>query len=225
MRSSRFSVRRRWPPATGPAGVQRRGNRLGLIAHGSWLRHSPIGSPRSTTPTQDRPTPIARLPNSLQSCSCRKSARAGSSDVAVGLCGGTYGRCRRSATEVRTMTDLPKLMTVPQAALALRIGRSTAYELANAWLDSDGAEGLPVVRIGRSLRVPVAALDRWFGNVAIGKAGSPAEAPLPTSPEPTASGQMALFAEGPSAARPAQPSRSRPRSSAAARSRSCRKAE
>jgi excisionase family DNA binding protein len=123
------------------------------------------------------------------------------------------------------MTDLPKLMTVPQAARALRIGRSTAYELANAWLDSDGAEGLPVVRIGRSLRVPVAALDRWFASVALGDASSPGEAPPPTSPEPTRSGQMSLFPEKPLGTGPGQPSSSRPRSSAAARSRSCRKAE
>jgi excisionase family DNA binding protein len=124
------------------------------------------------------------------------------------------------------MTDMPKLMTVPQAARALRIGRSTAYELANAWLDSDGAYGLPVVRIGRSLRVPVAALDRWFASVALGDAGagSRAKPTQPTSAEPS-SGQMSLFSEGSLGSHPGQSSRSRPRSSAAARSRSCRKAE
>jgi excisionase family DNA binding protein len=126
------------------------------------------------------------------------------------------------------MTDLPKLMTVPQAARALRIGRSTAYDMANAWLASNGAEGLPVVRIGRSLRVPVAALDRWFTSVAFGEtepAARPAEPAPPTSPEGTVSGQISLFPERPAGAGKAQPSRSRPRSSAAARSRSCRKAE
>jgi excisionase family DNA binding protein len=126
------------------------------------------------------------------------------------------------------MTDLPKLMTVPQAARALRIGRSTAYEMANAWLDSNGAQGLPVVRIGRSLRVPVAALDRWFTSVAFGEtepASRPAEPSPPASPERTGAGQISLFPERPTGGGPSQPSSSRPRSAAAARSRSCRKAE
>lgn len=67
-------------------------------------------------------------------------------------------------------TDLPKLITVPQAARALRIGRSTAYDLAHAWLDSNGAEGMPVVRIGRTMRVPVAALERLFAIGGFGPA-------------------------------------------------------
>jgi excisionase family DNA binding protein len=67
-------------------------------------------------------------------------------------------------------TDLPKLITVAQAARALRIGRSTAYDLAHAWLDSNGAEGMPVVRIGRTMRVPVAALERLLAIGGFGPA-------------------------------------------------------
>lgn len=56
--------------------------------------------------------------------------------------------------------EVPMLLTVPEAARALRIGRATAYDLAHMWLDSAGTKGLPVVTIGRSLRVPTAALER-----------------------------------------------------------------
>ena len=69
-------------------------------------------------------------------------------------------------------TEIPKLITVPQAARALQIGRSTAYDLAHAWLDSRGAEGLPVVLIGRTMRVPVAALERLFAVGGFGPAWS-----------------------------------------------------
>jgi hypothetical protein len=42
----------------------------------------------------------------------------------------------------------------------LRIGRTAAYLLARRWEATDGAEGLPVVRFGRLLRVPVHQLER-----------------------------------------------------------------
>ena len=48
----------------------------------------------------------------------------------------------------------PKVLTVTEAANLLRIGRSTAYEAANRYLAGD-PDGLPVIRIGRCLRVPV----------------------------------------------------------------------
>jgi hypothetical protein len=62
------------------------------------------------------------------------------------------------------------LLTVPEAAAALRIGRSTAYDLAHAWLDSGGTQGLPVVIIGGSLRVPIAVIDRLFAIGGFGPA-------------------------------------------------------
>lgn len=66
--------------------------------------------------------------------------------------------------------ELPTLLTVPEAARALRIGRATAYELAHAWLESGGTKGLPVVKIGGSMRVPVAALERLFAIGGFGPA-------------------------------------------------------
>ena len=52
-------------------------------------------------------------------------------------------------------------VTVPEVARRLQISRTAAYQLARRWLESDGAEGIPAVRIGRSIRVPAAAFERW----------------------------------------------------------------
>lgn len=51
-------------------------------------------------------------------------------------------------------------LRVGEAAQVLRISRTSAYELARRWLESDGRDGLPAVRLGRSIRIPAAALDR-----------------------------------------------------------------
>lgn len=61
------------------------------------------------------------------------------------------------------MTEqLPPFLRVEEAASILRISRSAAYELAHAWLSSDGAAGLPVIRLGRTIRVPRAAIERYL---------------------------------------------------------------
>lgn len=62
--------------------------------------------------------------------------------------------------------SLPLMLTVEEAAQVCRIGRSVAYEQARIYLDSDGAHGLPVVRLGRALRVPRQALARLVGEIA-----------------------------------------------------------
>ena len=58
----------------------------------------------------------------------------------------------------------PDLFTVAEAAVVLRIGRTTAYELVRRDFASGGGEGLGVVRIGGQFRVPRAALERLVGG-------------------------------------------------------------
>ena len=51
-------------------------------------------------------------------------------------------------------------LRVEEAARVLRISRTSAYALTRRFLDSNGREGLPAVRVGRSVRVPAAALEQ-----------------------------------------------------------------
>lgn len=48
-----------------------------------------------------------------------------------------------------------KTLSVPEAATALGIGRSAAYEAARTG-------DLPTIRVGRRLLVPIVALERWL---------------------------------------------------------------
>ena len=59
-------------------------------------------------------------------------------------------------------TDPPDVLTVEEAAAVLRIGRGAAYALARRWRASGGTEGLPVIELGRTLRVPRRELDRML---------------------------------------------------------------
>jgi Helix-turn-helix domain len=58
------------------------------------------------------------------------------------------------------LDGLPDFLTVEEAAAVLRIGRTSAYLLCQRWRFTGGEGGLPVVRVGRQLRVPRAALER-----------------------------------------------------------------
>jgi len=49
------------------------------------------------------------------------------------------------------------LLKVEEAAVAMSLGRSKAYELVRRGL-------LPSVRLGRSVRIPVAALEAWINE-------------------------------------------------------------
>ncbi len=51
-------------------------------------------------------------------------------------------------------------LRVEEAARVLRISRTSAYTLTRRYLDTHGREGLVAVRIGRSVRVPAAALEQ-----------------------------------------------------------------
>jgi excisionase family DNA binding protein len=66
--------------------------------------------------------------------------------------------------EVLTMglDELPDMLRVDEAATVLRIGRSAAYEAVAVFQATGGAEGIPAIRIGRSVRVPKRALLRWI---------------------------------------------------------------
>jgi excisionase family DNA binding protein len=59
---------------------------------------------------------------------------------------------------------MPDFLTVEEAAKVLRIGRTAAYGLTRQWRATSGAVGLPVVRFGRQLRVPRAALEAFAGG-------------------------------------------------------------
>ena len=61
----------------------------------------------------------------------------------------TENKQRGTAAEVA-----PLLLTIPQAAAVLAVGRTTVYELI-------GAGDLEAVHIGRWARVPVAALEEY----------------------------------------------------------------
>jgi hypothetical protein len=60
-----------------------------------------------------------------------------------------------------SLDDLPLMLTVAEAAVVLRVSRTTAYKLAEDWRTSGGREGLPVIKLGRRLvmrRVDLAEL-------------------------------------------------------------------
>src|SRR5579885_1401558 len=63
------------------------------------------------------------------------------------------------AGEVTTMDEWPVLLKVSEVAALLRVSRNLVYELI--------AQGeLPVIRLGRVIRVPRDALERWIDREA-----------------------------------------------------------
>lgn len=61
-------------------------------------------------------------------------------------------------TPTQIPNALPAFLTVPQVQDLLQVGRSSVYRAIDLYFESDGAEGIPAVRIGRLLRVPSHAL-------------------------------------------------------------------
>jgi len=65
------------------------------------------------------------------------------------------------STAATSFEGLPLVLTVAEAAVVLRVSRTTAYKLAEEWRASGGRSGLPVVKLGRRLvvrRVDLATL-------------------------------------------------------------------
>ena len=62
-----------------------------------------------------------------------------------------------------TPVSVPDLLTVMEAAGVLRVGRTTAYDQVGKYFDTDGADGMPCIRVGGQLRVPRVLFEEWLG--------------------------------------------------------------
>lgn len=58
------------------------------------------------------------------------------------------------------LLSLPVIMTVPEMARYLRIGRNNAYDLVKE-------QGFPALRFGRQIRIPLNALNEWMASRAV----------------------------------------------------------
>jgi hypothetical protein len=67
---------------------------------------------------------------------------------------------KEDAMSAPSSIDTQEVFTVEEAAAILRISCNAAYAAARLWRSSGGREGLPCIELGRTLRVPRAALDR-----------------------------------------------------------------
>ena len=114
-----------------------------LVVEWSPNRHAVGGKPRATERVSAKPIASWQM---LRSGSARPLWRVG------------------HPVEVLPMASLVDqygpFLRVEEAARLLRISRTSAYVLANRWLDTDGVDGLPAVRIGRSIRIPTVAVER-----------------------------------------------------------------
>lgn len=52
------------------------------------------------------------------------------------------------------MAEMPRFLTVEQAAKLLQLGRSKTYELTVEWDRTDGRSGIPFVWLGNQKRIP-----------------------------------------------------------------------
>ncbi len=65
--------------------------------------------------------------------------------------------------------ELPPFLRVDQAQALTQLGRSQIYQLMRRWSETNGKEGIPVVRFGRCARIPTAKLLRLAGLDADGE--------------------------------------------------------
>ena len=73
-----------------------------------------------------------------------------------------------TATETDTSTEV---FTIEEAAAILRISRNAAYTLARQWRTTGGRTCLPCLELGRTLRVPRAAIRQMLEGVTSRNAG------------------------------------------------------
>lgn len=73
----------------------------------------------------------------------------------VTLGGAETQKKERGRTMTTPANELPPILTVPEAAAFLRIGRTAAYEAVRLGL-------IPSVRLGRLVRIPRDALLAWL---------------------------------------------------------------
>jgi excisionase family DNA binding protein len=64
-------------------------------------------------------------------------------------------RKRQTKETLSQLATIPQLLSIPEVAKALSIGRTKVYDLINH-------DGLPTVQIGKGKRVAVLALQRWI---------------------------------------------------------------
>lgn len=67
----------------------------------------------------------------------------------------------RAPSGIASLEGLPLILTVSEAAVVLRVSRTTAYKLTEEWRATGGKAGLPVIKLGRRLvvrRVDLAAI-------------------------------------------------------------------
>lgn len=85
------------------------------------------------------------------------------------------------------MAERVEYLTVPEVMALLRLGRTTVYAHARLFLATDGAEGIPCRRFGRSLRFPSDELARYTRPKPSDRPAPTAGAaagPTPTPPRP-----------------------------------------
>lgn len=58
-----------------------------------------------------------------------------------------------TSSPAASLAGLPLVLTISEAAVVLRVSRTTAYKLAEEWRATGGRSGLPVIRLGRRLVV------------------------------------------------------------------------
>ena len=58
------------------------------------------------------------------------------------------------------LAETPLLLTVPEAARLLQLGRNSVYELV-------ACRQLPALRFGRAIRIPRASLEAWVERAAL----------------------------------------------------------